>query len=197
MPRKKRKYTRKKKKNIIFYMKKIFLWGIIWLIVHILFVNALIVFSSFWKADVLLITWDSKQNSQNISSKLEKNINISLDLFQKEYAKKILILWENNPFKIDEVNLIKKVIIEKDIWEWNIAFEQSSIENYPKNTKIFLDNNNWESIIYSSDFWNYYKNKYFYAQRILKNNIEISYYYSSFLNSISGIFTNYYYFWKI
>ena len=197
MPRKKRKYTRKKKKNIIFYLKKILFWGIIWIILHMLFVNALILFSSNWKADLLLIVWDSKQNSQNISSELEQHIDNSLELFQKEYAKKILILWEKNTFKIDEINLIKNSIIKNDIWEWNIAFEQSLIQNYPKNTKIFLENNNWESIIYSSDFWNYYKNKYFYSQRIQNNNIQISYYYSSFINSISWIFKNYYYFWKI
>jgi hypothetical protein len=197
MARKKRKYTRKKKKNIFFYLKKIiFLWVLL-LLSHMFFINWQILFSSIQKADIILITWDSKQNSKNISSNLENHINKSIELFKKSYSKKILILGEKNIFKIDEIKIIKDLVVKNDIWEGNIAYENSSIMSYPKNTKIFLENNSWDSMIYSSTFWEYYKQKYNFSQRISISNIEISYYYSWLFNSLTGIFKNYYYWWKI
>jgi hypothetical protein len=195
--RKKRKYTRKKKNNLWLYFKKIIKLIILCFIVHIIFINSEVLFSNIQKVDVILITWDSQQNSKNISSDLNKQIDSSMELFKRSKAKKILILWENNIFKIDEIKIIKEFLSKNDLWEGNIAYENSSIANYPKNTKIFLDANDWESMIYSSTFWEYYKQTYNFSQRISINNIEISYYYSWFFNSLIGIFTNYYYWWKI
>jgi hypothetical protein len=197
MPIKKRKYTRKKKIYIFFYFKKMIILWILLLLSHIFIINWQILFSNTQKADIILITWDSKQNSKNISSDLGNHINKSIELFKQSYSKKILILGEKNIFKIDEIKIIKDLIVKNDIWEGNIAYENSSIISFTKDAKIFLEANDWESLIYSSTFWEYYEQKYKFSQRISINNIEISYYYSWFFNSLTGIFKNYYYWWKI
>lgn len=195
--RKKRKNIRKKKYNFWLYFKKIIKFLLLFLLLHIVFVNWKILFSGVYNSDLLVITWDNKQNSLNISENFENKITKSIELFKNNSAKKILILWEKNNFKIDEVELIKNKISQNDIWEGNIAYQNSSILNYPKNTKLFLNNNQWSKIIFVSDFWEYHKNNFLYSQKIWEKNIQIIPIYSSILNSISWIFTNYYYYWKI
>lgn len=197
MARKKRKYTRKKKYNFWLYFKKLIKIFLLIFILHLGYINWKIFFTDVSYSDVILITGDNKQNSKNISKNLEAKINTSLSLFSQNKAKKIFVLGQKNTFKIDETSLITQYISKKDIWEGNIAFQNSSIESYPKNTKLFLQENEWNSIIYISNFWDYYKNLYIYSQRINKDHISIKGNYNGLLDTFTGILKNYYYFWKI
>lgn len=197
LPRKKRKYTRKKKYNFWFYCKKIIKIFIILLIAHVVFINWKILFSGVYNSDLLVITWDNKQNSNNLSSDLDHKVSKSIELFEDNFAKKILILWDKNIFKIDEISLIKKKISQKDIWEGNIAYQNSAISSYPKNVNLFLQENDWSNIILVSHFWEYYNIKSKYSQKILENNIQIIPTYWWLLNSLWWVFNNYYYYWKI
>jgi hypothetical protein len=197
VPRKKRKYTRKKKYNFWLYSKKIIKIFIILLIAHIIFINWKILFSWVYNSDLLVITWDNKQNSNKLSGNLENKVSQSIELFKNNSAKKILILWDKNIFKIDEVALIKNKISQNDIWEGNIAYQNSSMLSYPKNTNLFLEENDWNNIILVSDFWDYYNSKFQYTQKISENNIQVIAVYVWILDSIWGIFKNYYYYWKI
>ena len=197
MTRKKRKYTRKKKLNVSIYIKKLLKVIFFIFILHFLYINTIIHFSRISYGDTILITGDNKQNSKNISDNLEKKINTSIELFQENTAKKIYVLWEINQYKIDEVSLITQYIWEKDIWQWNIAYKNSTYESYPKNVKLFLQENQWDSIILVSSFWDYYKNIYFYSQRIETDNIKIKIIYTGALDIFIWSMKNYYYFWKI
>lgn len=196
-PRKKRKYTRKKKYNFALYLKKIIKILILLFIIHIIYVNWKILFTRAYSSDLLVITWDNKQNSNNLSSDLENKISKSIELFSNNFAKKILILWQKNTFKIDEVILIKNYISQNDIWDGNIAYENSSIESYPKNTKLFLEKNNWSNVILMTAFWDYYKKKTEFSMKISENNTQIIPIYNWLLDSLWWVFINYYYFWKV
>lgn len=92
MMRKKRKYTRKKKLNVSFYIKKLLKVVFFIFILHFLYINTIIHFSRISYGDTILITGDNKQNSKNLSDNLEKKINTSLELFQENTAKKIYVL---------------------------------------------------------------------------------------------------------
>lgn len=197
MTRKKRKYTRKKKYNFWLYFKKLVKILVLIFILHLVYINWKIFFADIPDADIILVTGDNKQNSKNISKNLEKKINTSLSLFSQNKAKKIFVLGQKNTFNINETSLITQYISDKDIWQGNIAFQNSSTESYPKNTKLFLQENEWNSIIYTSNFWDYYKNINFYSQKINKNYIHIQANYHGLLDIFTGMFKNYYYFWKI
>lgn len=197
MARKKRKYTRKKKFNFLIYLKKILKIVFLIFCLHLFYVNAKVFFVNISMWDVIIITGDSKQNSQNIADDLENKINSSLELFKDNKAKKIFVLWEKNQFKIDETSLITQYISNKDIWQGNIAFQTSSTHSYPKNVKLFLQENDWNSMIHVSEFSNYYKDIYFYSQRIHSDNIYIQSMYNWIFDLLVWSIKNYYYFWKI
>lgn len=195
--RKKRKYTRRKKNTKLVYLKKITLYSALFLILHILFINTVIIFGSLNISDTLVILWNNKQNSQKISENNKIILNKSIKLFKDEYAKKILILWEKNNFWINETKIISEYLMKNEIWWGSIATEISDNSKYWKNISLFLKNNDWESIILVQKFSDISKMKYILSQNINTKNISISPVYIGVFDSVFWIFTNYYYFWKI
>jgi hypothetical protein len=197
MTRKKRKYTRRKKPWKINLLKKITIYWLIVVFLHILFINAQIIFSSPKKSEVIVILGNENQNSQRLTKNHQIKINKSIELFQNNFAKKILILWEENNFWIDWSKLITEYLMKNEVWWGSIATENSDIKHIWKNSSLFLKENEWSSLINVSNFWEVWKMKYHFWTSINQNNISIQPVYSGILDSIFWIFTNYYYFWKI
>jgi hypothetical protein len=194
--RKKRKYTRRKKPWKISFFKKSILCWFIWIFLHILFINSLIIFSSPEKSDIIVILENENQNSQKLSINHKKIINKSMQLFQDDFAKKILIFWTENNFGIDSNKLISQYLMTNEVWWGSIATENSSTEHIWKNSLLFLKENEWNSLINISNFWEVWKIKYHFWTSIHKNHFSIQPIYSGIYDSIFWIFTNYYYFWK-
>jgi hypothetical protein len=195
--RKKRKYTRKKKPWKLTLLKKIIIYWFIGIFIHILFINAQIVFSSPKKSGIIVILGNEQQNSQRLTEERQLIINKSMLLFQNNLAEKILILWRENNFWIDGNKLITEYLMKNEIWWGSIATEYSDMNKIWKNTSLFLQQNEWNFMINISNFWDVWKMKYLFWTHINHNNISIQPVYSGIFDSILWIFTNYYYFWKI
>lgn len=194
--RKKRKYTRKKKHWKLILFKKIGIYWFLVISVHILFINTQIIFSSPVKSDIIVVLGNEKQNSQKISANYQIIINKSIDLFQENYAEKILILSPENNFWIDGNKLLTQYLMKNEIWGGSIANENSSLDQIWKNSSVFLQKNDWNSLINVSSFWNTWKMKYQFWTKMNQKNISIQPVYLGVFDTITGIFTNYYYFWK-
>lgn len=195
--RKKRKYTRKKIPWKLALLKKGVIYWLIGIFLHILIINAQIIFSSPKKSDIIVILGNEQQNSQRLSEKHQGIINKSILLFQDNLAEKILILWRENNFWIDWNKLISQYLMKNEIWGGSIATEYSGMSKIWKNTSLFLQQNEWNFMINISNFWDIWKMKYLFWSYINQNNISIQPVYSGIYDSIFWIFTNYYYFWKI
>lgn len=195
--RNKRKYTRKKKPWKIVFLKKLSIYLLIWVFLHVLFINAQIVFSSPEKSDIIVIIGNEKQNSQKISINHKININQSIQLFQKGFAEKILILSKENNFWIDENKIITEYLMQNDVWWGSIASENTSVDQIWKNTSLFLQQNEWGSVIIISNFSQVWMMKSKIWSYLSQDNIFIQPTYIGIYDSILWIVTNYYYFWKI
>ena len=196
MPRKKRKYTRKKKNNFFTYLKKYSkIWWII-LAVHIILVNFMLIFS-FWKTDeILIVFWDNKQKVEVLSAHLGNKINKSLEEYNSGKYEKILILWAKNPHGINEEELILKTIIDSGIWQGNIAYETSDYKDYSQKTQDFLQKYWAENITYLSEFHNAQKDFNNFSTFISSKNIHNKVIFSNPYDVFIGIFQNYFYWWQ-
>lgn len=93
---KKSNYTKNKTTQNTFSLKKIVLFLIILLFIHITYINVSILFSHNSKTEVLVITPIEKIHSTRMSNKNIQHFEKNIQLFENDQMRKILILASEN-----------------------------------------------------------------------------------------------------